>query len=227
MTGVYFENSEKNQESARRGREKANERHRTKHGKGSKDESYAKVCPGCGRAVRAPSQSKEAFPDTIMATRKDGTCQTCLRQANDVKSKTQRSWSSLSPEEQDERVRRGRAEYEALVRSRRARGIHPDGIVFPGDGIPIRTPESRLELRRQNHAAALERRRQREAERSRRRREERARVPREPRPHQRRKYCPLGHVKAEIYRSDGTFKKHRCYQCEWLSKKAKMEKVAA
>lgn len=95
----------------------------------SNDGDWPKPCPGgCGRVMRAPHHRSNQFPGrtTRAAVNNTGICHTCAGLS--------RRFVPLRPAETEEaKLRRMRADLDALVADRRRRGVPPEGTPMPGE----------------------------------------------------------------------------------------------
>ena len=113
----------------------------------SNDGDWPKPCPGgCGRVMRAPHMKAAQFPgrQTFQAVNNGGMCATCAGRKRDRTEKP--------VETEEARLRRMRADIEAMVRDRRRRGVPPEGIAMPGETLddpdrsrPMPAPDQPLE----------------------------------------------------------------------------------
>lgn len=106
-------------------------------------EGWPKRCRVCNRPTRPVHSKSEDWPDTVQAENKDGDCPRCTigkyrRSTTTVKIMSAKP--HMTHDEEQEMIRRGRADLIQMMESRRRRGVPTGGFQPKGEKPSIEAP---------------------------------------------------------------------------------------
>lgn len=114
---------------------------------------WPQPCTGnCGRMLRPAHTKMKDWPNTqasVLVT--DPWCAPCRLKAQGRNADFAKR-EKLSPEQEAARIERIRADLDALMRDRRARGIPPEGLYVPGDEEREQEAKRKHDTAKQNRA---------------------------------------------------------------------------